>query len=79
MKKHTQLAFIGSISMVIVQILSFLIFRISGFGSDIFYYLVQIVDVLGMLSIANFFYQLYQKQNQKINTTVTKSENPFEN
>jgi uncharacterized protein YacL len=79
MKNHTQLAFFGTIAMVIAQIISFLSYRIFESYGDIIYYVVQFVDFFGMLCIANFFYQLYQKQNQKINSVTTKSENPFEN
>jgi hypothetical protein len=79
MKKHTQLAFIGTITMVIAQILNFLSFRIFESSFDMIYPIIQFVDFFGMLSIANFFYQLHQKQNQKINSTIPKSENPFEN
>ncbi len=80
MKKHTQLALIGTIVMAISQLFNLVIlldFLIVDVG--LIHFLFPIINLLGMLSLVNFFYQLYQKQNQKINATFQKSENPFEN
>lgn len=79
MKKHTQLALIGTIVMAISQLFNLVISRNFDSSGELFYFLFPIINLLGMLSLVNFFYQLYQKQNQKINATFQKSENPFEN
>lgn len=79
MKKHTKLAFIGTIAMTLAQLFNIVFSRIFSSSGELFYFLIPIIDLFGMLTLVNFFYQLYQKQNQKINSVATKSENPFEN
>ncbi len=60
MKQATQLAFYGTIAMVLVQIVTY----IFGFGGEIYTYL-RIIDLLGLLTLVNFFYKLNQKQQEK--------------
>jgi hypothetical protein len=66
MKQATQLAFYGTSAMAVSTIISFFFNQYFGFGGETIYYITQIIDLLGMISIANFFYKLNQKQSQKI-------------
>ena len=68
MKQATQLAFYGTIAIIIARAIYLLnyIFPSSIFGSEI-YIVLNTIEVIGFVSIVNFFYILYQKQNNKTN------------
>lgn len=59
MKQATQLAFYGTIAMVLVQIVNLI-----GLYGEIYIY-IRIIDLLGILTLVNFFYKLNQKQQEK--------------
>ena len=59
MKQATQLAFYGTIAMVLVHIVNLI-----GLYGEIYIY-IRIIDLLGILTLVNFFYKLNQKQQEK--------------
>lgn len=68
MKQATQLAFYGAIAILISRAIYLLnnIFTLIIFDSKT-YIVLNTIEVIGFVSIANFFYVLYQKQNNKTN------------
>ena len=68
MKQATQLAFYGTIAIIIARTIYLLnnIFTLNIFDSKT-YIVLNTIEVIGFVSIANFFYVLYQKQNNKTN------------
>ncbi|WP_395074097.1 hypothetical protein [Flavobacterium sp.] len=68
MKQATQLAFFGAIAILIERVIYLInnIFEFIAFDPKI-YIVLNTIEVLGFVAIANFFYVLYQKQNNKTN------------
>lgn len=68
MKQATQLAFYGAITILIERVfyLTNSIFVFYDFDPKV-YTVLNTIEVIGFVSIANFFYVLYQKQNNKTN------------
>ena len=68
MKQATQLALYGAIAILIERVIYLInnIFALSIFDQQI-YIVLNTIEVIGFVSIANFFYVLYQKQNNKTN------------
>ena len=68
MKQATQLAFYGTIAIIIARAIYLFkdIFDLNIFVSKT-YIVLNTIEVIGFVSIANFFYVLYQKQNNKTN------------
>ena len=72
MKQATQLALIGTIAMVVVMIGNLIFYQLMHLEMDMYIYNIgQIIDLLGMATLVNFFYKLYQKQNQKLQVDNT--------
>ena len=71
MKQATQIAFYGTIAMVIFQIIG-LFSQYFGYFGESFYTVRQIFDLFGMATLLNFFYKLNQKQEQKLKTDNVK-------
>ena len=68
MKQATQFALYGTIA-IIAERMSYLIsnfFNLEIFEQKIYVFL-NLIEIIGFIAIANFFYVLYQKQNHKTN------------
>ena len=70
MKQATQLALIGTIAMVALQMIG-LLSNYFGYFGEAFYTVKQILDISASATLVNFFYKLYQKQNQKLQADDT--------
>ena len=72
MKQATQLALIGTISVVVVLTINLIFCEFMHVEpSTYFYIIIQITNLFGMVTLVNFFYKLYQKQNQKLQADNT--------
>ncbi|WP_310554417.1 hypothetical protein [Flavobacterium sp.] len=69
MKQTTQLALYGAIAIIIERTIYLIsnLLSLDIFGSKI-YIALNTIEIIGFVSIANFFYVLYQKQNNKTNS-----------
>ena len=68
MKQATQLALYGAIAILIERVIYLVnnIFNLNIFDPKI-YIILNTIEVIGFVAITNFFYVLYQKQNNKTN------------